>query len=40
MSRKGDLILLPIFALLTLFSLIAVRMLRQYHTSHMEPAIR
>lgn len=36
----ADLILLPIFALLTLFSLIAVRMLRQYHTSHMEPAIR
>lgn len=36
----ADLILIPIFALLAIFSLIAVKMLRQYHTAHMEPAVR
>lgn len=34
----ADLSLLPIFGLLAIFSFIAVRMLRQYHNTHMEPA--
>ncbi len=35
-----DLSLLPIFGVLALFSFIAVRMLRQYYNSHMEPVAR
>ncbi len=36
----ADLSLLPIFAVLAIFSFVAVRMLRQYHNSRMEPAAR
>lgn len=34
----ADLSLLPIFGALALFSLVAVKVLRPYHTAHMEPA--
>jgi uncharacterized membrane protein len=34
----ADLSLLPIFGVLAIFSFVAVKMLRQYHNSHMELA--